>query len=148
MGTRQEDQIQNIPRRTRHGGHPKTHETKSQNMNQINAPLLIEVKEQILQHPDEFNMNIWLCDTMACIGGWALLLANKKTGPKQYMDIWGKGIPEDVLGLIEDQGKKLFYENYWPKEIKQAFSNAQTSQQRAKIAAKRIDLFIATNGEQ
>jgi hypothetical protein len=114
----------------------------------INVPLLLEVKEQILQHPDEFNMNIWLCDTMACIGGWALLLANKKTGPKQYMDIWGKGIPDDVLGLTQDQGYNLFYETLWPHEIRLAFVNATTSQQRAKIAAKRIDLFIATNGEQ
>jgi hypothetical protein len=114
----------------------------------INIPLLLEVKEQILQHPDEFNMNIWLCDTTACIGGWALLLANKKTGPKQYMDIWGKGIPEDVLGLNLNQSNILFYERFWPHEIRLAFENATTCQQRAKIAAKRIDLFIATNGEQ
>ena len=131
----------------------------------MNTELLIQVRDQILAHPEHFDMasffyrpdkfyvvgddaqevisdlrDGFLCDTSACIAGWTLVLA-------------GTGMERDyatdaaiLLGLSQEEQSVLFYDLHWPQRFTVAIRNAEELAARAEIAAEYIDHFIATNG--
>ena len=39
------------------------------------AALLRQARDQILAHPDQFDMRNWDCGTTACVGGWMCRIA-------------------------------------------------------------------------
>lgn len=91
-----------------------------------------------------------------------------------YESLWDKG--SEILDLTPDQATRLFSEvetysfeeaekdgqfdedelrdeynaynsEYWPFEFAYAYYKAQSGEERAKVAAARIDAFIASDGE-
>lgn len=109
----------------------------------MNVELLLKVKEQILKEPPLFDMTTWSaktpCGTSHCIGGWALSL---------YEGV-DKNIPyEEALEIAWTEAGRLFYKDSWPDGLRTDYYLASTDDQRAEVAARRIDLFIATNGEK
>jgi hypothetical protein len=131
----------------------------------INVELLEKVKAHILEEPRRFNMSLFVfnqgeiedlpknerppCGTMACIAGWAVMLAD---GPPAiinddyYLTVEDRAV--EVLGLNEEQVGALFYDPAWPEKYADAYENARTPRQRARVAARRIDHFIKTNGAE
>ena len=113
--------------------------------------LLLKVKEAILAEPKNYDQNN-LCGTACCIAGHAVAIAKPKT--------WSRLNKEDDGALMADTAKSLLgldneqyyricnYAHSWPEPFDTKFGCATTSKQRAKIAAKRIDHFIATGGAE
>lgn len=120
----------------------------------MNVELLEKIKAEILKRPAQFYMGSWSsgnlkdldhsCGTTACIAGWACFLGN---------DFSLEFIPHRARRLLEldsDQGGRLFHVSYWPDGFAQAYNEAQwgDDDEAARIAAARIDHFIATNGAE
>lgn len=135
--------------------------------------LLQRVKRAILAEPKQFQMNAWFkiepttipnCGTAACIGGWLITLASKKKrNPLQAIKqnrftletnrVFLKSAERisrklsAMLNLpLESQRLKLTNFNYWPKQ----FCNIceEGTLEYAKQAARRIDHFIKTDGQE
>lgn len=131
----------------------------------LNVKLLRKIQKHILEEPKRFMMGgvivtaepgkyytdygidwrIPKCGTVACIGGWALLLSNVRTH-----DLCDAA---ELLGFdIEDgfspDASKLFNVGGWPSKFAAKWMDAKTPRVRAKIAVARIDHLIATKGAE
>lgn len=133
---------------------------------------LRKLKEWILAEPRRFDMTFWAgqintilaqqppCGTVGCLAGMACHMEGKKL-------VAGTGMTEDdlvisreagwILGLSNVQASRLFYLDTlhgnagggtWPKRFENAYLKAGTLEEKAKIAAKRIDHFIKTDGRE
>lgn len=136
--------------------------------NKMNVKLLRKVKRHILEEPKRLDMNTFVsrrmswrpeeerpeCGTVACVAGWAVLLDRIDKG---------KGLPRRVdnsfymrvalnagalLGLSYEESNRLFMFSGWPKELDHAYYAATTPRQRARVTARRIELFIKTKGAE
>jgi hypothetical protein len=142
----------------------------------MNTALLTEVRDHILQHPRNFDMQHWgtisapgrqmiriddgyvlkpevtqaflrhECGTTACIAGWALILASKE-GPRD-LDLAVSATAAQVLEVDYEDGLRLFFSDDWPEQFKVSYWAANDLRGRAYVAAKRIDHFIATEGRE
>lgn len=120
----------------------------------MNTELLLKVKEQILQEPERFDMRNWVwgdgCNTTGCIAGWAVAIGEDRPLSMDLQFVKGLGCVVDraqrLLDLSDPAKMRLFHSEAWPHHVAAAYNNAD-QRVRAKIAAKRIDLFIASNGE-
>lgn len=129
----------------------------------MNVRLLRRIQKQILKEPRQFEMwgyfpltldtteKIPNCGTAACIAGWSICLT-EKINPAVARDksnrwnVWRRA--KKALGIKEMQANSLFYDDNWPDNFKDGFKNSNTARKKARIAAKRIDHFISTNGEE
>lgn len=100
------------------------------------------------------------CGTAACIGGWAIALSVGMT-PSEAAEGQYRGWEEDAatdawdraceaLGLElwtegeeTDRAHQLMSVWGWPRDLREAWEAEQTLEGRARIAAERIDRFIA-----
>jgi hypothetical protein len=129
----------------------------------LNVRLLRKIQRHILEEPKRFIMGDVIaqgepgeyvedcdlewemprCGTTACIAGWALFLGGARNNNSL-------GDAADLLGLnipaIRDGAGSLFYVGGWPKKFYDAWVAAKTPRGRARVAARRIDFFIATKG--
>jgi hypothetical protein len=124
----------------------------------MNTQLLLQVKAAILAEPHLFDMEFYLvrrlCGTAACIAGHAVHIAAPQvydaaihrlnTGGGYFVDLGGEG--KTALDIDAETAKRLFLTTRWPEEFLEAYEDCATSEQRAVVAAQRIDHFIATNG--
>jgi hypothetical protein len=127
----------------------------------MNVELLLKVKEQILKEPAQFQM-AWIftrhivdsytdidrdkipnCGTAACIAGWAISIHRGMT-PKQVSDseIGGWEDAQELLGIGRGWADELFNVERWPTGYKEAWYESDTLEDRAQVAADRIDDFI------
>lgn len=122
----------------------------------MNIDLLLEVKEKILQQPYNFGMNAWdgrnsldeECETAHCIGGWGVFLMRQKA--VNFRDFQLSSLRE-LFQIDEEQDERLFHTDSWPHQFENAYEDAQQKRDLrlcAKVAAKRIDHFIATEGRE
>jgi hypothetical protein len=142
----------------------------------MNVKLLRTIQRHILAEPKRFRMLDWIekqtptdptyiaddservsfpkCGTVACIGGWAVLLSKKKpseTGYEGYRaaKILGLNRPTGIIDRAASvDSERLFFTDVWPIDFAVKFRLAKTPEGRARIAAKRIDHFIATKGAE
>lgn len=135
----------------------------------MNVKLLQKVKQAILDHPKQFEMDRWFqdslrfglkgynvkpaggCGTAACIGGWAQHLSfGKSTLAETKLKTFYEIAPDayKLLKLSSDTGQRLFVQGEWPTPFRTDYIKAKTPLQRAKAAAARIDHFIATKGRE
>ena len=129
-----------------------------------NKELLLKAKASILAEPEHFDMNQWIscpgmrdgeflaskqepdCGTTMCIGGWVAFHAVRDGAIKIKTVLsldWGKTIAMRVLGLNEREAAPLFYSSRWPDDLLRRFDRASRPKTLARIAAERIDRFIA-----
>lgn len=123
----------------------------------LNVKLLRKIERHILEEPRRFMMSRFYaygqpgqpfvapyfdlaptvpeCGTAACIAGWANIL----TGHDRIADSWNA---EQLLGLTDEQGQRLFLIGCWPNPFKARYRLAKTPKTRAKIAAERIEFLI------
>lgn len=131
---------------------------------EMNVRLLRRVQKAILKHPDQFQMehfyaeylddlfgcDVGGCGTAACIAGWVQHLTFKKRTLvetcKMRRSTWAVGQRE--LKLTNEQAVLLFLGSRWPEHFREQFSGETSPMKRACIAAKRIDHFVETKGEQ
>ena len=120
----------------------------------MNIKLLLKVKQAILRHPKNVDMNSWFshhdeiaaCGTTGCIGGWVVALGDiRKLRALKPTD---RGISTteeqatDLLEIDEDQADQLFGLNFWPSHIHDRYCKARTREGKAKAMAEMIDWFI------
>ena len=143
----------------------------------MNVRRLRAIRDNIRKYPEHFNMKSWFgrpdggdiprrprlrgaCGTTACIAGWAVA---RFTPAIFGVGHWGgHDIPEtakELLGISDVEGSGLFYYESWPEPFRTQYHTAwrasptPSSRRRlmarcAKIAAQRIDHFIATKGAE
>jgi hypothetical protein len=142
----------------------------------MNVKLLRKVQRHILAEPRRLNMGYLAkhqegpgapaCQTVGCIAGWASILGSRKVEwpADEEGDVLVEGTNElwtlgrHKLRLTEGQTKRLFTEPGqednaagllgWPERLSQAYQKAKSAAARAKVTAKRIDLFIKSGGRQ
>ena len=131
----------------------------------MNVELLLKIKGQILKEPKQFQMGQWFakslddktndipnCGTAACIGGWAMTI-DRGMNPKETDECFEVDFAtkaRNLLGLRYSQGLNLFILNNWPENFRNTYLEAVKASnliEAARIAAKRIDHFIDTNGK-
>jgi len=106
----------------------------------MNVELLLKVKERILMHPNQYDMQYfhyppredpryWNCATTHCIGGWAEVIMDDTD------------TAEKLLNLSEEQATRLFHVDCWPERF---FTEDRWT--NTLVAADRIDFFILTEG--
>ena len=113
---------------------------------------IIEVGEPKTIYRDERKFPA--CGTVACIGGWIEILSRKHpnraklslTGLsfKKIAKLLGTG--EDNVGALTQYTSRnpSNSDTYWPLEFSEAYGNAKTPLQKARIANQRIEHFIRT----
>lgn len=74
------------------------------NNTEINWPLLERVIEHIIDHPEEWNQEVWIrktpgCGTQACIAGWAALFAGYHPIDTPWYRLHDEG--ENVYAILE-----------------------------------------------
>jgi hypothetical protein len=84
-------------------------------MNSPNLELIDAVMDHIDTHPEEWDQCEWICGTVACFAGRAVLIDGwqddrstgyvKKNGDRRFVE----GLAEDILGLSFSQSGRLFY---------------------------------------
>lgn len=127
----------------------------------MNTELLLKVKTAILADPEKFDMESFYdvnadtaCGTTACICGHAIFEAGRIDsleagyGREGYSDEDEGG---ELLGLTNPTARRLFYCKRWPDYFYDRYVNARFDEDRsemAKVAAERIDHFIATEGNE
>ena len=142
----------------------------------MNVKLLRKVEKRILAEPRRFDMMTFgtklnkrtikalgkqapPCGTVACIAGhddWMAhprLFAASVAIDRFHRDDSIEKRAAKELGLVFDPSQdtnagRLFFDDEWPKKFQAAFSKAKTPLQRAKVAVKRIEHFIKTNGKE
>jgi hypothetical protein len=142
----------------------------------MNVKLLRRIQKHILAEPKRFRMLDWIekqtatdptyiaddservsfpkCGTVACIGGWAVLLSKKKPSRTHYegfraAKLLGLNRPHGHLDRVRStDSERLFFTEAWPIDFSMKFNRAKTPEDRARIAAKRIDHFIKTKGAE
>lgn len=133
----------------------------------MNKELLLKVKDQILKEPKQFFMGSWFstqfdaskpiwpvpnCGTSACIAGWAVAL-NAKKNPNlmaEHYNATHDSIESDAMQALEisyQDAQDLFFASYWPMDLRDRYQEMEykdnAPEELAKIAAERIDRFIA-----
>ena len=115
----------------------------------MNIPLLQAIKKAILKHPRQFNM-FQFFNRQRCIAGWAVHLhvGGKRIDATAAVcgDIHAEA--QDLLGITFTESDRLFYCEEWPDRLANAYNNAKSATEAAKIAAKRIGRFIRTKGAE
>jgi len=136
----------------------------------VNVKLLEKVRAAILAEPAQFVMSelysegealgsfdvprkIPNCGTAACVAGWAVTLGARFRNPKtasasSFRNGWMAERAEELLVLNYVQGNRLFYVHEWPQSFLDRWREDETLKGRARIAAERIDHFIATDGAE
>lgn len=130
----------------------------------MNIKLLRQIQAAILAEPDKFDMGNWFCPdaaspcgTSACIAGYAITLGLKAATPREgYVAWWTSTAHESYsesackfLRLDYDKHRDiLFFADNWPQPFKKRYFRARRRSTRARVAAGRIDHFIATKGRE
>lgn len=128
----------------------------------MNVELLEKVARHIEDNPEQLNMDVWYshvhrsrvnwlrrlfgvseqdCNTTACIAGWMVAIGGGGTcHANGVRNIKGEAML--LLGLPEVECEKLFMISQWPWHFRDEYMNCSTVDQRAKVTANRIRMFI------
>lgn len=122
----------------------------------MNVKLLRKIAKVIQERPREFDMR-WLhvknnalgwdepaemdCGTAHCICGWAAVIKNN---PNLQNNVIGY----EAFGILPAQANRLFFVGGWPSALRERYKKAKLDRTRARIAAARIEHFIATEGRE
>lgn len=105
----------------------------------LNVKLLQEVKREILNRPEEFDMNFWgvaYGSKCQCIAGFVW----EKEGFGYFSTIE----ISKTLGLTKNQSIGLFHTDHWKEEYRLKYERCKTQKRKAKVAAEYID-FVCEN---
>lgn len=122
----------------------------------MNKELLLKVKNRILANPESFDMDDWgvygeykgdgslelktHCGTTQCIAGHAIVASGIKELDKPF---WPDELGAEVLDISMLDARRLFYSFEWGT-LSDDYNGATTPEEKAQIAARRIDEFIAS----
>lgn len=97
---------------------------------------LCELSEAIAD--DEINE----CVTTGCFASFVALAADPDYAKDKDMPIVAKA--RRVADLEYDEGEKLFYEEYWPMQLKREYQYGKTPLKRVTALERRVHHFIET----
>jgi hypothetical protein len=124
--------------------------------------LLRRIQKKILAEPSQFIMRWWFttehiesnrpiknCGTAACIGGWAVTLSDYKNPEQARESTCNSGVgASGILKLNSEQGTRLFCYDIWPQKFQKMDFQKEGTMRFARNAARRIDHFIKTGGQE
>lgn len=128
----------------------------------LNVERLSAVKEKVLTNPVAFSMDYWHawfddwatysssvlveeteappCNTVCCISGWAVLLANPDMQKARTPLTEAAATGMQLLGL---ENEELFFTCDWPNSYYERYTDVDsTAQSRAQVAADLIEALI------
>lgn len=126
----------------------------------MNVKLLRKIAKVIQNKPWEFDMQFWhrdpitrkfwgtptkaakACGTTHCFAGWAHLLDGRFPRTATI------DAATQILALTEEQRYRLFFSDNWPEEFCEGFTDNGEQLISARVAAARIEHFIATEGRE
>ncbi len=137
----------------------------------LNVKLLRKVKAQILKEPAQFAMTKWFtrdiaqanefaevldirrrvipnCGTAACIAGWAVAIHKESNPELVARSYYMPYDANDALDLDDDNSHLLYHVARWPRKFLERWRRARSMAARARVAADRIEHFIATGGAE
>lgn len=129
----------------------------------MNVELLRKVQKHILEEPLRVDMGNWridgkfrleslgvkpekipACGTIACIAGWADLLANGRLDEDL---IFARAI--GALAIDDNQADILFHDDEWPADLYyEPYESQPGTKEYAACVSRRIDRFIETGGQE
>lgn len=130
-------------------------------MSEINKELLAKVRDKILAEPDSYNQEVFAqslapCQTACCIAGHALIISGRRT-VEEVLHCYEEDYPEYInagleaaieLGLEGPMAMDVLFTAYpdlnWPSPFRGMWRNAETSSERAEVAAAFINHIIET----
>lgn len=109
-----------------------------QTLSAVGAQLIRDARDQILAHPEAFDMSYWECGTTACIGGWMCRLAK---------------IPYDRVGFDDHRALSAMC-GFEPRRISTGnhalfellYEWPTDADEDAPAAAQRINAFLLKHG--
>lgn len=127
--------------------------------------LLTQVKKLILSEPKRLTMNSILyrdasedgpsCGTVGCIAGWLCVVAARKENSLPFQDainhVSSSASISDACCLLkadENEMERLCFLASWPQSLKRTYLKSTTPLQRARVTARRIDLFLKSGGRK
>jgi hypothetical protein len=123
----------------------------------MNIKKLRAIARAIKKQPKHYNQGTFgyaghACGTVACFAGWACFLEDKIDPAKFAITRdYRRGISQratEILGLSPAQASRLFYGGSEDKRFDRIWTNRGTPKQIAEAAAKRIEHFIKTDGQE
>jgi hypothetical protein len=128
----------------------------------INEQALWKSVEFLEQEPLRFNMyasiSSWVeddqdfeeppCGTVCCLAG-AVCLSNEKNNPARREN-WHviEHIASGILRLSKKRITRLFYLCNWPNKYSNVYHKAKTAAERVAVLRRRVEHFIATDGQE
>lgn len=115
----------------------------------MNIGLLLEVRDRILAHPENYNQGSF-CGTVCCIAGHMVFAADGKYVEHEPADgflMSSYRVRDRAAELLGTDPNGLFGTGIiWPPEHYGALFGATTPRERAQAAADAIIDFIITDG--
>lgn len=117
--------------------------------------LLRQVQKRILNHADQFDMEIFHhdCGTPACIAGFLIGAVPEEMAKNSIYN--ADSVAGRLLGLDYNENDdhccaiyRLFRLDEWPEKYYLQYSNAKYAKGRARAAVRRIGHFIKTKGKE
>lgn len=120
---------------------------------------LRQVKAAILAQPHFYAQNRWVssiskCGTTCCIAGWADFIFNGKKTHEARAKEWSVAdewveVAADALDISFDEAEILCSgSTEWPEGLSADYAASYTDEERAQVAAARIEHFIKTGGAE
>lgn len=115
----------------------------------LNVELLEKVKAKIRKHPEDLDMDVWECGTVACIAGHIIKIAcatDDETTCEQRRDIGASGgehstAAAKLINARYQDASDLFMGGWWAAADSD-YQQAKTNEERAEAACAEIDRFI------
>lgn len=116
----------------------------------MNTKLLRKVAEAFMREPWKLDMRLCHigpdgrsttanCATAHCIAGWTEVVTGVRCDAVSVKSLW-----KTTYG----QTSKVCHLRNWPIKFQKRYRAAKLDSTRARIAAQRIEHFIATKGEE
>jgi hypothetical protein len=131
----------------------------------MNVERMLETLDLIDRHTaagtGRVDMDNWCedpepeCGTIACLAGWVMTAEERRALLKPWhlrteedRKVNAEVIGWERFGIDEEQGDRLFFVGGWPDAFVDAYEDAETPVERARVLRERVEHFIATDGEE
>lgn len=115
---------------------------------------LRQIERIITAKPQSYNQSRWLirrlapdtaCGTVCCIAGHAVALAGELPRTQDEWS-WSKWVSQgaDALGITNGACSLFSPHDSWPNPFSGQYALAKSERERACVAVRRIEHFIAT----
>lgn len=121
-------------------------------MPRVNLELLDKVLDYIIDHPDEWNQNVWcdaseanVCGTVMCFAGHAATMTGHKYTLNEESGDWeldggldSFDVGQEVLGLTHEEAQRLFVGSMFAQDADYYLDKPTYQLKNVKVEVERI----------